>query len=133
MKRKTISKIAYMALCAMLTIMISAAPDDASMTKSKDTTVVNTKLIAKDVKGYRGATPVKIYIKKGKVVKVEALPNRETPKYFQLAKAVLNEFNGKTVAKAAEMKVDGVSGATFTSEALVQNVKEGLKYYKKHR
>ncbi|MCI6617699.1 MAG: FMN-binding protein [Prevotella sp.] len=133
MNRKTISMIAYTALCAMVTVMISAAPGDGSMTKSKDTTVVNTKLIAKEVKGYRGATPVKIYIRKDKVVKVEALPNRETPKYFQLAKAVLNEFNGKTVAKAAELQVDGVSGATFSSEALVQNVKEGLKYYKKHR
>ena len=28
------------------------------------------------------------------------------------------------------MEVDGVSGATYTSKALVKNVQQGLEYYK---
>jgi uncharacterized protein with FMN-binding domain len=103
------------------------------MSKSKDTTIVNTELIAKDVKGYKGATPVKIYIRKNKVVKIEALPNRETPKFFARAKSLLSSWDGKTVSKAAKMDVDGVSGATFSSKALIKNVQMGLKYYKEHK
>ena len=74
-----------------------------------------------------------IHIEKNKVVKVEALPNRETPKFFARAKAVLQQFEGLTVAKAQKAEVDGVSGATFSSNALTKNVKLGLEYYKKHK
>jgi uncharacterized protein with FMN-binding domain len=31
------------------------------------------------------------------------------------------------------MDVDGVSGATFSSKALIKNVQMGLKYYKAHK
>lgn len=133
MNKKKMKMMFSAAACALVALMISAMPAEEMMTKDGDTTVVNTKLIAKDVKGYKGATPVKIYIRKSKVVKVEALPNRETPKYFQRAKTVLDKYNGASVSKAAKMQVDGVSGATFTSKALIKNVQEGLAYYKAHQ
>ena len=100
------------------------------ITRSSDTTVVNTTEISKTVRGFKGATPVEIYIKKNKIVKVEALPNRETPQYFAKAKVLLKQFEGKTVKKAAQMEVDGVSGATYSSRALIKNVQQGLNYYK---
>ena len=31
------------------------------------------------------------------------------------------------------MKVDGVSGATYSSKALIQNVKGGLKNYRENK
>ena len=108
-------------------------PADDIISKSNDTTIVNTQLIAKDVKGYKGATPVKIYIRKNKVVKIEAMPNRETPKFFARAKTVLASWDGKTVSKATKMNVDGVSGATFSSRSLIKNVQMGLSYYKEHK
>ena len=43
---------------------------------------------------------------------------------------MLAEFSGKSVSKAGNMKVDGVSGATYSSKALIENVQTGLKYYK---
>ena len=49
------------------------------------------------------------------------------------AKAVLQQFEGLTVAKAQKAEVDGVSGATFSSNALTKNVKLGLEYYKKNK
>ena len=89
--------------------------------------------LSKGVRGFKGATPVKIYIKKNKVVKIEALRNRETPAYLNMAKTLLTKYEGKTVKKAASMDVDGVSGATYTSKALKKNVKLGLDYYKSHK
>lgn len=130
MKKKTMMKAA--GFLAAVALLASAMPATDPISKESGATVVNTTTLAKEVRGFRGATPVKIYIKKGKVVKVEALKNQETPQYFSRAKAVLAQYEG-TASKAAKMKVDGVTGATYSSKALVKNVQVGLKYYEAHR
>ena len=95
---------------------------------SKGTTIVNTSSIVK-ARGYHGKTPVKIYIKGNKITKIESLPNQETPSIYASAEELLKKFIGKTVNEASTMKVDGVSGATYSSKALIENVKGGRKYY----
>ena len=40
---------------------------------------------------------------------------------------------GKTVAKAKKLKVDAVTGATLTSNALMKNMQKGLEYYEKNK
>ena len=95
---------------------------------SKGTTIVNTSSIVK-ARGFQGKTPVKIYIKGNKITKIESLPNQETPSVYANAEEVLKKFIGKTVNEASTMKVDGISGATYSSKALIENVKGGLKYY----
>ena len=109
--------------------------DNDAMTKLPDGTyVVNTTTLASGVKGYRSTTPLKIYIKNDKVERVEAIKNQETPKYFARVKEqVLPKWNGKTVKKAVKMKVDGVTGATMSSDAVKENVKKGLEYYQKNK
>lgn len=131
MKKKTMMQ--SLALTAVMVLLASAMPATDPVTQEDGATVVNTTTLAKDVRGFKGETPVKIYIKKGKVVKVVALKNRETPQFFSKAKAVLAKFEGLRTSKAAKIKVDGVSGATYSSKALVQNVQAGLKYYNTHR
>jgi uncharacterized protein with FMN-binding domain len=69
----------------------------------------------------------------GKVQKIVALPNQDTPSVFAQAETLLKKFVGKSVDEAEQMKVDGVSGATYSSKALIQNVKGGLKYYKENK
>ena len=128
MNKRTIGMVSGAALA--VTLFASAAVNSEPITRSSDTTVVNTTEISKTVRGFKGAAPVEIYIKKNKSVKVEALPNRETPQYFAKAKTLLKQFEGKTVKKAAQMEVDGVSGATYSSRALIKNVQQGLNYYK---
>ena len=95
---------------------------------SKGTAIVNTSSIVK-ARGFQGKTPVKIYIKVNKITKIESLPNQETPSVYANAEEVLKKFIGKTVNEASTMKVDGISGATYSSKALIENVKGGLKYY----
>lgn len=101
------------------------------ITKEGKTTVINTTALGKDVRGFKGQTPVKIYIAGGKVQKIEALKNQDTPQFFDKAKTLLQKFEGKTVKKASALKVDGVSGATYSSKALIKNVQLGLEYYGK--
>ena len=119
--------------CAMIAVMVSAMPNDNVISRENDTVIVNTQQLGKNIKGFRGNTPIKIFIRKNKVVKIEAMPNHETPQFFGKAKTLLDQFNGQTVSKAVKMNVDGVSGATYSSEALKKNVKLGLEYYKKNK
>jgi len=125
-------KLIFLALIA-LGAQNASAQD--VMKKQKDGSfVVNTTTLGKDVKGYKAATPVEITIKSDKVVKVEALENREGPKYMNMVnKGIMDKWNGLKVKAAQKLNVDAVSGATYTSNAIKENVKLGLKYYSEHK
>ncbi|MBE6249304.1 MAG: FMN-binding protein [Prevotella sp.] len=122
-------------LIAMLLLCGLAAQADDVMKKEKDGTyVVNTTTLAQDVEGYNGPTPVEIYIKKNKIVKVVLLKSQETPKYnARIKKQMLPAYEGQKVSKNKYAEVDALTGATFTSDAVKENVKRGLEYYWKHK
>ena len=127
---KRIVCIAFLSLA----LMSATTQDHTVMTQEKGVYVVNTTTLAADVEGYVGATPLKIYIKKNKVLRIEALKNEETPKYFlKVKKHLLPKWDGMTVKKALKADVDGVTGATYSSDAVKENVKRGLQYYQKNK
>ena len=132
MKKSIFGALALLALT--VTLVSAGQKDDEIMTKEDGMYVVNTTTLGKDVQGYVSTTPVKVYIKKNKVEKVEFLKNQETPKYMaRVKKALLNKWDGLKVKDAAEQKVDGVTGATFSSDAIIKNVQLALEYYQKHK
>ena len=118
----------------LMAIAVASYADDV-MRKEKDGTyVVNTTTLAKDVKGYMGATPVEVYIKKNKIVKVVMLKSQETPKYnARVKKNMLPLYEGVKITKKSTIDVDGVTGATFTSNAVKENVTRALQYYWQHK
>ncbi len=130
--KKTLTSLLLIGLTLPL---MSLMPDEPEvMTKEDGMYVVNTATLGRKVTGYVGATPLKIYIKKNKIEKIEALRNQETPKYMaRIKKELLNKWDGKKVKDALKDKVDGVTGATFTSDAVIQNVQLGLEYYQKNK
>ena len=106
------------------------------MRKEKDGTyIVNTTTIANDVDGYAGPTPVEVYIKKNKIVKVVPLKTMDGPKYVAKVKnSMLTKYEGMKIEKKAPLpKVDGVTGATFTSDAMREHVNRAIAYYQKHK
>lgn len=59
-------------------VAFAAVQQDRVMYRQADGTyVVNTTTLCQNVKGFKGATPLEVFIKNNKVVKVEALPNHE--------------------------------------------------------
>ena len=117
-------------LVAAFLILTSQTPNEPIMSKQGNVTVINTTSLATDIEGYVGQTPVKVYIQNDKVLRVEALENEETPKYFDMVvKGLLKKWNGKPVKTAEKMKVDVVTGATISSEAVIENVRRGISYY----
>lgn len=122
-------------LLLIISVSASAQTQTAEViTKQDGATVINTTTLAEDVEGYAGPTPLKIYIKKNKIEKIEPLKNLETPKYWALIKRdLLAKWNGLTVKQAATQEVDVVTGATYSSEAVIENVRRGLDYYNKKK
>ena len=124
----------YLIIVVAAVALMSAGQQDSPITKENGTVIVNTTTIAKNVEGYNGTVPVKIYIKKNKIEKIEVLKNQETPKYLAMVKkSLLNAWDGLTVKAAKAKKVDAVTGATCTSEALIENVNKGLDYYQNNK
>ena len=95
----------------------------------QESRVIDTTELCPDVEGFNGPVPVKIYLKGDIVEKVEALPNEETESFFGkvMDSGLLDTWNGMTVEAALSYPVDAVSGATYSSSALIENVRIGLE------
>ena len=127
-------RIHYASLTAALFCLMSFMAGDDTMTKENGVYIIDTTELGKDVEGYNGPTPLKVYINKNKVEKIEALKSFETPKYYvKVKKALLEKWNGMKIKEAKALKVDAVTGATFSSEAVIKNVQLGLDYYDSHK
>ena len=102
-----------------------------TITETADgTVIINTTALGKDVIGYGGPTPVEITIREGRIERIKVLPNRETPEFLGAVRNsdLLESLDGKTPEEAAGVHIDGISGATFTSTAIIQNIEAGVRY-----
>lgn len=122
------------ALAAIVLLTSAKKKDNNIMTKENGVYIINTTELGKDVKGYIDTTPLKVYIRKNTIEKIEFLPNQETPKYWNAAKKHLeNKWDGMKVSEAKTAEIDGRTGATYSSDAVKKNVKLALEYYEKNK
>ena len=127
-----------MMICAGLVLagaLISAnKKEEGVMVKENGVYIVNTTTLGKNVMGYEGPTPLKVYIKQGKIQKIEFLDNQETPKYWKAAVNHLqNKWDGMTTKQVRETTIDGRTGATYSSDAIKKNVVLAAEYYEKNK
>ncbi len=92
--------------------------------------IINTTDIGKDITGYAGPVPVEIYATDGRIDSIVPLKNAESPKFFGrlLSEGLTRAWNGKTLKEAETLQVDAVSGATYSSNAFIANVRAGVAY-----
>lgn len=97
---------------------------------AEGTVIVNTSEICKDVAGYAGPVPLEITVTNGVIDSVRALENSETPGFWNrvVEAGLLKSWNGVGVDRALTMSVDGVTGATYSSRAVIENVRAGVGY-----
>lgn len=124
-------------LLATILILSAAATvlaaDKVIRKQNNGTFVVNTSTIARDVRGYNGPTPLEIHIKDDRIVKIIILSNNETRNYFErVKKNLMSKWIGMKVNKVLSTDIDAVTGATYTSDAVTENMKRALEYYKKN-
>lgn len=84
--------------------------------------IVSSAPLARDITGFAGPTPIYMYVdSEGTVTAVAAADNLETPDFFRRAAGkILHAWDGQKAAGAAEP--DAVSGATYSSVALIRNM-----------
>ena len=127
-------------ICAALLMIIAPHAVTLSQTKIKtkgkvpavrmsgDTLIVNTTTSGRNIFGYGGPTPIEVKILNDCIVDVTALPNLETEEYFEPTFKILKEiWTGLTVKDLQEYVPDAVTGSTYTSRALIQNMQEAIK------
>lgn len=105
---------------------------DAATTDGGDI-VVNTTTMASDITGFGGNVPLEITVHDGVITDIRPLKNAETPEFFERALTLLDQWRGKRVEEAARLQVDAVSGATFSSRAIIGNMQRGLAFIQKQQ
>ncbi|MGM9693865.1 MAG: 4Fe-4S binding protein [Alloprevotella sp.] len=78
---------------------------------------------APDAEGFAGPTPLFIRVDADlRIVASTVGENEETPDFLETAfNGIAPAFQGKTLAEAAAVQPDAVSGATYTSHSLIEN------------
>ena len=129
---KKILLIIVLALVLSGICLVSPSCGTRTRAKGPDTLKVNTTALGADIIGFNGPTPVELSVCGGVITGIRALPNQETPRFFQrvLDSGLLDALNGKTPAEARSMQLDAVSGATYSSEALIRNIRLALDQVK---
>ncbi len=106
------------------------ADEPIETTLADGTHVINSTILGKDFIGFGGPTPIKLYVKDDIIQKVEVEPNSETPSFFEKIEksGLLDRWNALSLTDAAALSVDGVSGATYSSMAIIGNVESAINY-----
>lgn len=131
-------KSAKIILPLALLACVAATPADSAMRRDSDgMTVVNSTTLC-NARGFRKTTPVEVYFKKDKIVKVVALRNEESPNYFEkVKKHLIPRYNNIRIKDAKklteETAVDGCTGATYSTKAVQKNIKAAIDYYETNK
>ena len=92
-----------------------------------------TEEYCQDIVGFNDIIPLEINMVDGKIANINILDNDETPGFLRrVTNANLVEnFYGLTPKEAVELDIDAVSGATYSSNAIVKSVKTRMAIYDK--
>ena len=126
MKRIFLIALAFSLGLLFCTEVSAQKKDDTRRVFANGTISVNTTNLCKDVDGYMGPTPIDIRIKNDTIIDIIPLSNYESPAYFRVACEILKKWIGLSTKEGLELEVDAFSGATFSTEALIENVRAGI-------
>jgi len=125
-------KLTTLLSLSLMSIAITACTDKNMIKNDDGSYTVNTTELGNDIKGYAGLVPVAVTIKDSLILSVEILDNIETPEYLiDVEERLLPQYTHRTIENISE--VDAVSGATYSSRAVIKNVSRAVEYYKKRR
>lgn len=121
--------IIAMAGAALLLACGVAGAKQPRKSSAKSSFTISTTELCAGVRGYRGPVPVSVTFTNGRISDIKLLPNHETPAYFRRVQnsGIVKAYIGLTPKQAVGKKVDAVSGATFSSRALIQNIQAAAR------
>lgn len=115
----------------LISLLVAVCATTTPVQKRPDGSVTINTSTLKAAEGYFGPTPIIIHLDSHeKVSGIEFLPNDETPSYWQMAVEKLSHvWDGVPADKVSSVKVDAVTGATYSSEGIISNVQAGIACY----
>lgn len=132
---KTIKILNYIFVAALgfFAVMFGISRFGHKQAQFSGNTTLYTEEYCQDIIGFNGVIPLEIKMKGGKIANINILDNKETPRFLQKvtdAKLVEN-FYGLTPKEAINLEIDAVSGATYSSNAIIKSVKTRMEIYEK--
>lgn len=90
-----------------------------------------TEEFCKDIVGFNDIIPLEINMVDGKIANINILDNKETPRFLQKVTdaQLVENFYGLTPKEAVNLEIDAVSGATYSSNAIIKSVKRRMEIY----
>lgn len=102
--------------------------DSPYVSEKGDTLVVDTTVPGEGIIGYRGPVPIQVYVVKGRVADIVLGENSETPRFIKRVYGIITpNWIGLRLKDAAKAEVDAVTGATLSSNALIENFRLAMK------
>ena len=101
--------------------------------QANDATIYSEKFCQeKEFKGFNDFIPLEINIKAGKIESINILENKETPSFLKRVTdaGLVEKFYGLTPKQAMKLDIDAVSGATYSSNAIIKSVKKSMEFVK---
>ena len=98
-----------------------------------ETDTLYTQEYCSDIIGFNGNIPLEINMVDGKIASINILENKETPSFLKKVtnSGMIEKFYGLTPREAVNLDIDAVSGATFSSNAIIKSVKTRMAIYDK--
>ena len=133
---KTIKFLNYVFVIALgfFAVMFGIDRFSNNATQAGNTTLYTAEYCQGDgFKGFNDVIPLEINVVDGKIASINILDNKETPRFLDKVKnaGLVENFYGLTPQEAIDLDIDAVSGATYSSKAIIKSVKTRMAIYEK--
>ena len=99
-----------------------------------DAVIIKTSQYAPEVQGFGGPVPLEIHVSASGVIdSITALPNNEDTPFWNNAKTLLHAWDGVPLGEVEGKTVDVVTGATYSSRAIIDGVRQSVAEYNKEQ
>lgn len=95
-------------------------------------TLLNSSPKADSIVGYVNSTPLLVGLNtQNTIIGIQLLPNRESPDFIKkiVNSGMLERWKGTNIVNLSALNVDGVSGATYSSQAIIKSIRFTVNEY----
>lgn len=120
-------------VCMFFMLIFCALTLNAQMIKEGRTFKIDTQEICK-TRGYKSFTPLVVTIESNKIKDIDIKRNQEGPKYMKMVyDGLISKYIGMKINDVKIKQVDAVTGATYTSKAIIDNVNAAVNFFKENK
>lgn len=106
---------------------VELSADTSLVRVAGDEIIINSAPVGGNIIGYAGSIPLVITVRDGVIEAIEPCENDETPRFFsRVEEGLLPQWIGTPLEDVADKEVDGITGATYSSDATNETIKTAV-------